>query len=82
MTLKVNKFGTIFQREDGKLQFDGFAFSCGLQDFPDGNVPGEAAISAVINFIADSNGIPVTDMPYDKESEIVVIRALRRISDA
>ena len=82
MTLQIKKFGTIYQRDDGKLQLDGFDFSADSTDFPDGNIPGELVLSTVIRFIADANGLTVMDIPHDKESEMVVIRALRRISDA
>ncbi|WP_426728447.1 hypothetical protein [Enterobacter cloacae complex sp. 372C4] len=75
--LKLKKFGTISQRDDGRLEFDGFEFSTSVR-----SVSGEDIVKSIINYIADVNNIPLDDVHYDVRSEVLVIRALKKASNS
>ncbi len=76
--MKIKKFGQIWLNQDGVIQISGFMFIA--ENFLELGRENDAehVIPVIAHYLASTCKNNVIDPPFDKRSEMVVMRALQR----
>lgn len=76
--MKLTRFGKMWLNEDGFIELSGFEFEAETRREKVEGPTEETVIPEVIRFISRTCRVSVIEPPFDRQSELVVLHALRR----
>lgn len=76
--MKITKFGRMWENDEGFIEFSDFKFEAENKYEMQEGATEETIIPEIIRYISRTCKVSVIDPPFDKQSELIVLHALRR----